>query len=125
MGQKLQQSKHFKKLQKRSFQQEQEIKQLEQSIKEGAPAPGTNPLSIEHQAPGSYAGARLFEDLPLCQDTKDGLKKAGFTNMTAVQRAAIPHALCGRDVLGAAKTGSGKTLTFLIPVGLTTELGPR
>lgn len=33
-----------------------------------------------------------------------------------MQRAALPHAIAGRDILGAAKTGSGKTLTFLIPV---------
>ena len=36
--------------------------------------------------------------------------------MTDVQRAAIPHALAGRDILGAAKTGSGKTLAFLVPL---------
>lgn len=36
--------------------------------------------------------------------------------MTQIQRATLPHALCGRDVLAAAKTGSGKTLAFLIPV---------
>jgi superfamily II DNA/RNA helicase len=36
--------------------------------------------------------------------------------MTDIQRASLPHALCGRDVLGAAKTGSGKTLAFIIPV---------
>ncbi|CAN6175581.1 unnamed protein product [Urochloa humidicola] len=36
--------------------------------------------------------------------------------MSEIQRAALPHALCGRDVLGAAKTGSGKTLAFVIPV---------
>lgn len=47
---------------------------------------------------------------------KDSLRKAGFKEMSEIQRAAIPHALCGRDVLGAAKTGSGKTLAFVIPV---------
>ncbi|KAA8523687.1 hypothetical protein F0562_010110 [Nyssa sinensis] len=36
--------------------------------------------------------------------------------MTDIQRASLPHALCGRDILGAAKTGSGKTLAFIIPV---------
>ncbi|ORX68235.1 ATP-dependent rna helicase [Linderina pennispora] len=39
----------------------------------------------------------------------------GFTNMTEVQARTIPPLLAGRDVLGAAKTGSGKTLSFLIP----------
>ena len=42
--------------------------------------------------------------------------------MTAVQKAALPHALAGKDVLGAAKTGSGKTLAFLIPVRVPLSL---
>lgn len=46
----------------------------------------------------------------------DGLRDAGYVEMTDVQRATLPHALCGRDILGAAKTGSGKTLAFVIPV---------
>jgi ATP-dependent RNA helicase DDX10/DBP4 len=36
--------------------------------------------------------------------------------MTEIQRKGVPLALAKRDVLGAAKTGSGKTLSFLIPV---------
>eukprot|EP00850_Spirogloea_muscicola_P010863 SM000065S20212 [mRNA] locus=s65:309324:313610:- [translate_table: standard] len=64
----------------------------------------------------AYAGARLFAGLPLSQRSLSGLKEAKYVTMTAIQRAALPHALCGRDVLGAAKTGSGKTLAFLIPV---------
>jgi len=35
--------------------------------------------------------------------------------MTHIQSRSIPHLLKGRDLLGAAKTGSGKTLSFLIP----------
>lgn len=66
----------------------------------------------------NYADREKFVDLPLSQYTKDALREANFETLTAIQRAAIPHALFGRDVLGAAKTGSGKTLAFLIPVWL-------
>ena len=64
----------------------------------------------------SFTGVKNFSELPISQATLDGLKAAKFVTMTAVQRATLPHALCGRDVLGAAKTGSGKTLAFVIPV---------
>lgn len=36
--------------------------------------------------------------------------------MTEIQRCVIPHALCGRDILAASKTGSGKTLSYLVPL---------
>jgi ATP-dependent RNA helicase DDX10/DBP4 len=57
-----------------------------------------------------------FADLPLSQPTASGLKTSHFTNLTDVQKGAIPLALKNNDVLGAAKTGSGKTLAFLVPV---------
>lgn len=57
-----------------------------------------------------------FTDLPLSEPTKAGLKASHFAVMTDVQSKAIPLALQGHDILGAAKTGSGKTLSFLIPV---------
>ena len=111
----------------------EEIEAIEARLKEGAPARGSNPLasSLEINKEGeketeegrdavtaTFVGAKLFEQLPVSDRTKRGLADAKFVHMTAIQRAALPHALCGRDVLGAAKTGSGKTLTFLIPVGL-------
>ncbi|CAE7131762.1 unnamed protein product [Rhizoctonia solani] len=58
----------------------------------------------------------LFNDLPISSGTKKGLKKAFYTNMTDIQAKSLPISLKGRDVLGAARTGSGKTLSFLIPV---------
>lgn len=45
-----------------------------------------------------------------------GLKKAFFVEMTDVQAKSLPLSLKGNDILGAARTGSGKTLCFLIPV---------
>lgn len=117
-----------KQLNKRSTQEDMEIKSLESVIAEGAPAPGTNPLASaaavdaaaapgsDAATTGSYATARTFDELPLSEYTKEGLVAAKYTTLTAIQRAALPHAIAGRDVLGAAKTGSGKTLAFLIPV---------
>lgn len=57
-----------------------------------------------------------FNDLPLSEPTKAGLKSAAFSTLTDIQSKAVPIALKGSDILGAAKTGSGKTLAFLIPV---------
>ncbi|WFD35422.1 RNA helicase [Malassezia cuniculi] len=57
-----------------------------------------------------------FAELPLSGRTRQGLKRAGFVDLTDIQSHSLPFALAGRDVLGAARTGSGKTLAFLIPV---------
>ncbi|GFH31889.1 DEAD box RNA helicase CiRH51, partial [Haematococcus lacustris] len=44
------------------------------------------------------------------------IKKAGYERPTAIQAQALPAVLSGRDVLGIAKTGSGKTAAFLLPM---------
>lgn len=123
-----------KALSRKSHQESQEIKDLEKQLLEQAPARGTNPFlqqeaqaqPVQH-AEGSSAptlgAARKFDELPLSKYSKDALKDAKFVSLTAIQRAALPHALCGRDVLGAAKTGSGKTLAFLLPVGFGVDQG--
>ncbi|XAR56682.1 RNA helicase [Bertholletia excelsa] len=105
-----------------------EIELLESWIESGKPESGSNPLSfspLPSSAPvgrlddgtfSPFAGCRKFDQMPLSQKTKDGLREAKYTKMTEIQRASLPHALCDRDVLGAAKTGSGKTLAFIVPV---------
>lgn len=101
-----------------------EIADLEARIAAGAPPRGSDagvappPPSARSGAPGQtpLAGRRRFDELPLSRPTLAGLAAAGYDKMTAIQRAALPHALAGRDVLGAAKTGSGKTLAFLVPL---------
>ncbi|PLB50295.1 ATP-dependent RNA helicase has1 [Aspergillus steynii IBT 23096] len=56
-----------------------------------------------------------FTELNLSDKTMKAIQEMGFQTMTEIQQRAIPPLLAGRDVLGAAKTGSGKTLSFLIP----------
>ena len=57
-----------------------------------------------------------FKDLPLSQKTINGLSETKYYKLTPIQRATLPHSLAGRDILAASKTGSGKTLCFLIPL---------
>ncbi|KAG8348878.1 putative ATP-dependent RNA helicase [Trypanosoma vivax] len=57
-----------------------------------------------------------FNQLPLSQRTQLGLERGGYKRMTPIQCDALHLALAGHDVLGAARTGSGKTLCFIIPV---------
>ncbi|KAF9081217.1 ATP-dependent RNA helicase [Mortierella sp. GBA35] len=56
-----------------------------------------------------------FDSLDLCEPSKKAIVDIGFAKMTEVQARTIPPLLAGRDVLGAAKTGSGKTIAFLVP----------
>ena len=52
---------------------------------------------------------KLFSELPISQRTIDGLTANSWVELTEIQRASILPGLAGRDVLGEAKTGSGKT----------------
>ncbi|XP_055934569.1 probable ATP-dependent RNA helicase DDX10 [Argiope bruennichi] len=57
-----------------------------------------------------------FEDFPLSEKTKRGLRDSNYITPTEIQKESVGLALKGHDILGAAKTGSGKTLAFLLPV---------
>ena len=57
-----------------------------------------------------------FADLPLRKETIDALHEHGFTSPFPIQEMVMPIALADGDVIGQAKTGTGKTLAFGIPV---------
>jgi ATP-dependent RNA helicase RhlE len=57
-----------------------------------------------------------FSELPLSSALQQKLAAAQFTTLTPIQEHAIRPALEGRDVIGTAQTGTGKTLAFLIPL---------
>jgi superfamily II DNA/RNA helicase len=57
-----------------------------------------------------------FEELPLRPETKAALKEHGFASPFPIQEMVLPIALADGDVIGQAKTGTGKTLAFGIPL---------
>jgi superfamily II DNA/RNA helicase len=72
-----------------------------------------------------------FADLGLSDDLLRAVTDAGYTEPTPIQRQAIPSVLMGRDLIGIAQTGTGKTAAFVLPMidilgeGRTRALMPR
>jgi len=58
----------------------------------------------------------LFQQLGLTEPVLKALQKEGYTTPTPIQAAAIPPAISGKDILGLAQTGTGKTAAFAIPI---------
>src|SRR6201987_3895869 len=57
-----------------------------------------------------------FSELDLSPELLQAVSDAGYLNPTPIQEKAIPHIKCGRDVLGCAQTGTGKTAGFVLPM---------
>ena len=57
-----------------------------------------------------------FEKLGLCSEILKSIKEKGYVNPTEIQERAIPQVLMGRDLLGCAQTGTGKTGSFIMPL---------
>lgn len=73
------------------------------------------PALNDVRLPQTEGELQKFTQLNLSEKTMRAIQDMGFETMTEIQQRTIPPLLAGRDVLGAAKTGSGKTLSFLIP----------
>ncbi|MBI1862564.1 DEAD/DEAH box helicase [Candidatus Microgenomates bacterium] len=58
----------------------------------------------------------LFSDMPLSDIVKAAIVRRGFEHPTPIQEQAIPHIMEGKDVIGIANTGTGKTGAFLLPL---------
>lgn len=57
-----------------------------------------------------------FDELKLAEPILRAIRETGYTAPTPIQEKAIPHALDGKDVLGNAQTGTGKTAAFALPI---------
>jgi ATP-dependent RNA helicase RhlE len=73
-----------------------------------------NPAKTDETPSGEALAG--FEDLGLIPELLKAVKDAGYTSPTPIQRQAIPHALRGRDLIGLAQTGTGKTASFTLPI---------
>jgi len=83
------------------------------------------PVGISVDGAGSAEPSEplSFDALKLGVATRQTIAEMGFETPTPIQAASIPHALAGRDVIGQAQTGSGKTAAFAIPI--IEQLDPR
>ncbi len=73
----------------------------------GEPARGTKTVKPEDSS---------FSDLGLSHKAVSAVERAGFESPSEIQREFIPAALTGRDCIGRARTGTGKTAAFLLPI---------
>ncbi len=64
-----------------------------------------------------------FADLGLSSKVVSAVVDAGYTTPTPIQAGAIPHAVAGKDILGIAQTGTGKTASFVLPMLTRLEKG--
>jgi len=79
------------------------------------------PTTIEEVVGGGVT----FDSLGLRAEVLDAVRAVGYTHPTPIQRDAIPLALKGRDLIGLAQTGTGKTAAFTLPIIDRLLDGPR
>ena len=79
----------------------------------------TAPADLTDHAPDTLLAEpqrKLFDDLGLSEPVLRAIDEMGYRHPTPIQEQAIPFVLMGRDVLGAAQTGTGKTAGFTLPM---------
>lgn len=68
------------------------------------------------ESSGSILTEQSFASLGLCESLCEACNQLGWKTATRIQASVLPEALQGRDVIGLAETGSGKTAAFMLPI---------
>ncbi len=72
--------------------------------------------SVEQPVEVEFIPQLAFDNLPVNDTIKANIRRAGFTKPTPIQDASIMHIVEGKNLIGIANTGTGKTAAFLIPL---------
>jgi len=75
-----------------------------------------NKAVVVEETENHFIPEHSFADFPIDERLKKNIIRKGYTAPTPIQDRAIPHVLHGKDVVGIANTGTGKTAAFLIPL---------
>ncbi len=96
----------------------QEEKDIFTSMEKGINFDKYDQIPVECTGRGGSSAERIdsFSQAALHDTLLDNIDKAGYDKPTPIQKFAINHILNGRDIMGCAQTGSGKTAAFLLPV---------
>ena len=76
----------------------------------------STPSPVQESSSELSSGLPDFTQLGLSQSILRAVQEQGYTHPTPIQAQAIPHVLTGKDVMGAAQTGTGKTAAFVLPI---------
>ena len=79
----------------------------------------------EEQEVQAEAAPKSFRELGIIEPLCEACEALGYKAPTAIQAQSIPHALEGRDLIGLAETGSGKTAAFALPILQGMDVGPQ
>jgi superfamily II DNA/RNA helicase len=72
--------------------------------------------AVEGVVEEAYVPTHAFADFAIDERLKANITAKGYINPTPIQDQSIPHVLLGKDIVGLANTGTGKTAAFLIPL---------
>jgi len=89
---------------------------MNETIHSRFPAPPTAACETSSDATSDIPGSDAFDQLPLSPAALENLQRLGYQRMTPIQAASLPLALAGHDLIAQARTGSGKTAAFALPL---------
>ncbi|CAE6440441.1 unnamed protein product [Rhizoctonia solani] len=90
--------------------------QVDPEKSESGPEDSPNDTTSTPPVVSKSSTSATFESLGLIAPLLEALKQVGYSKPTEIQAGIIPHALEGKDVIGVAETGSGKTAAFALPI---------